>query len=171
MEIRLENCTIRSFKINDAPSLAHHANNKNIWLQLRDVFPHTYSEKDANFFIELCLKQNPQRNFAITINDEAVGAIGFTLQQDIERFSAEIGYWLSEKYWGKGITTNVLREMIKYGFETYKLNRIFALPLAKNEGSLRVLEKAGFEREGLLKQSAFKNNRFEDQFIYACLRG
>ncbi len=170
MEIRLENCTIRSFKINDARSLAHHANNKNIWLQLRDVFPHPYSEKDAELFIELCLNQNPQRNFSITINDESVGAIGFTLQQGNERFSAEIGYWLSEKYWGKGITTNVLGEMIKYGLETYNLNRIFALPLAKNEGSLRVLEKAGFEREGLLKQSAFKNNRFEDQFIYARLR-
>ncbi len=170
MEINLINCTVRSFKIDDAPSLAFHANNKKIWLQLRDIFPYPYSEKDAEFFIDLSLKQKPERTFTIAVEDKAVGAIGLVLQQDIERFSAEIGYWLAEKYWGLGIISEALKAVTKFSMNAFKLNRLYALPFANNAGSARVLENAGYVLEGRLRESAYKNDRFEDQFIYAYLK-
>ncbi len=170
MEIVLNNCTIRSFKQEDALSMAYHANSKNIWLQLRDTIPYPYKQKDGDFFIDLVLKQKPERNFAISVDDKAVGAIGIVLQQDIERFSAEIGYWLGEDYWGQGIATAALKAVTQYSIEEFNLNRLFALPFTKNKGSVRVLEKAGYVLEGRLRNSAFKNDHFEDQFLYAFLK-
>jgi ribosomal-protein-alanine N-acetyltransferase len=171
MEIILKNSIIRSFKIDDAPSLAYFANNKNIWLQVRDAFPHPYSDKDAELFIETTLKQKPECAFAITVNTRAVGVIGLHLQNDIERFSAEIGYWLGEEYWGRGVLTEALKAVTEFGFEEFNLNRVFALPFARNVGSVLVLEKTGFNMEGRLIKSAFKDGQFEDQFLYAYLKG
>ena len=107
MRIELSTCVVRSLRRDDAPSLAEHANNRDVWINLRDAFPHPYALADAESFIERCL-QPPETTFAIAVDGEAVGAIGYLVGKDVERTSAEIGYWLGESYWGRGIMTEVL---------------------------------------------------------------
>ena len=158
---------VRSFILTDAQEIANNANNLKVWEQLRDVFPHPYTEKDAKSFISFCQSQQPEINFAIVYKNEACGAIGLKLNSDIERFSAEIGYWIGERFWGKGIVSSVLKGFSEYAFEAYKLNRLYALPFSENRASNRVLEKAGYTLEGRLKKSAFKNGQYKDQLMYA----
>ena len=111
----------------------------------------------------------PVTSFAIIVSGAAVGGLGFELKTDIERYSAEVGYWLGEAFWGRGIATAALKTATQYALKTYGLNRIFALPFSENLASIRVLEKTGYRREGVMRRSAFKNGRFLDQAIYACV--
>lgn len=151
----------------DADSLVHHADNINVARQLRDRFPHPYTRADARAFIEQVLPANPQTNFAIEADGGAVGGIGFVPGTDVERFSAEIGYWLGEAFWGRGIATDALLLVTGYAFTRVNMLRLFALPFADNVGSARVLEKAGYAREGLLRHSSVKFGQPRDQLIYA----
>jgi len=167
MEIQLDECTVRSFRETDAASLARHANNRNVWINLRDAFPNPYSVADARRFIEAAIAAKPATRFAVAVEDEAVGAIGFALHQDVERVSAEIGYWLGEAFWGRGIMTEVVRAMTAYAVETHELTRVYALPFQWNQASFRVLEKAGYMMEGRLRRSAIKDGKIIDQFLYA----
>ena len=170
MFLELDRCAVRSFSISDADSIALHANNKKIWIQLRDIFPYPYSKQDALDFINFSINQVPECNFAITVDNKVVGTIGLVLNKDIERFSAEIGYWLGEPFWDRGITTKVLKAVADYAMDKFSLNRIYAYPFVRNTASVRVLEKAGFKNEGTLIRSAFKNKVFEDQYLYALVR-
>lgn len=170
MEQLLSTCAVRSFRPGDEPSLAANANNRSIWRNLRDRFPHPYTETDAANFIQLAAHADPECHFAITIDDRVVGGVGFHLQTDVSRLSAEFGYWIGEPYWGRGIVTQVVRAMVEYGFETYGLRRIYATVYAWNPGSARVLEKAGFEFEGRLKNSIFKDGELTDSLLYAVTR-
>jgi RimJ/RimL family protein N-acetyltransferase len=163
-------CEVRSWRNEDAASLARHANNRQIWLNLRDSFPHPYQCEDAERFLAGVVGQMPELNFCIAGRDEAIGGIGLRPWSDVERFSAEIGYWLGEAHWGRGIATAAIRAVTRHGLDTLGLHRIFALPYARNAPSLRALEKAGYVREGRLRKSAFKDGRFEDQFMYAFIR-
>jgi RimJ/RimL family protein N-acetyltransferase len=149
------------------PSLVRHANNRRIWLNLRDRFPHPYTSSDGNSFIRRVRASQPETTFAIEVDNEAVGGIGFMLQPDVERVSAEIGYWLGEIHWGRGICTDALRGVTEYAIAQHGLTRVFALPFAHNVASCRVLEKAGFVLEGLLRRSAIKDGRIADQKLYA----
>jgi [ribosomal protein S5]-alanine N-acetyltransferase len=167
MELELPHCTVRSYRMNDAVSLALHANNRKIWLNLRDGFPHPYAVEDANVFISRALEMQPEVNFAICVDDIAVGGIGFVLHTDIERISAEIGYWLGEPFWGRGIVTEALTALTAYAIQTHNLRRVFAVPFAHNKGSARVLEKAGFQLEGCMRNSAIKDGKVLDQLLYA----
>lgn len=151
----------------DADSLVHHANNINVARQLRDRFPHPYTRADARAFIDQVLPAHPQTNFAIDAGGEAIGGIGFVPGTDVERFSAEIGYWLGEAFWGRGIVTEALLLVTGYAFTRVNMLRLFALPFADNTGSARVLEKAGYVREGLLRHSSVKFAQPRDQLIYA----
>src|SRR5687768_3552405 len=118
---------LRRFRLTDKKSLAKHANNKKIGDNLRDRFPHPYTEDDAEWFITHVLSDNdPVKNFVIEINGEAAGAIGITPGEDVFRLNAEMGYWLAEEYWGKGIMTNVINAMVKHTFENFGLKRIYA---------------------------------------------
>src|SRR4029450_3433661 len=108
MRLQLKNCEVRSWKASDATSLTLHANNRKIWINLRDAFPHPYTLKDARAFIRTALQDRPERVFAIALRGEAVGGIGFSPHRDVERVSAEIGYWLGEEFWGQGITAAAL---------------------------------------------------------------
>ena len=110
---------------------------------------------------------NPETNFAIAVGDEAVGGIGFTLGMDVERCSAELGYWLGEAFWGRGITTAAVRAATQYAMTTYDLTRVFAVPFVENAASCRVLEKVGFVRECVMRRSAVKDGRVMDQVLYA----
>ena len=167
MEIKLKTCTVRSWRREDAESVARYANNRKIWLNLRDAFPHPYTNEDAHRFIDLCLQKDPETYFCIARDDEAIGSIGFGILSDVARFSAEIGYWLAEKYWGKGIMTEALKAVTDFAFAVHGLHRVFALPYEWNPASIRVLEKSGYKREGRLLLSAYKDGHLIDQFLYA----
>lgn len=167
MKLELKNCIVRSYQRDDAESLASHANNRAIWKNLRDGFPHPYSVENGKAFIEHALSMTPETNFAICVEGNAVGGIGFVLHSDIERISAEIGYWLGEPYWGRGIVTEALIAVTDYAIKTHYLRRVFAVPFAHNRGSARVLEKAGYTLEGRMRHSAFKDGQVIDQLLYA----
>lgn len=151
----------------DAPALADHANNKNIWLNLRDVFPYPYGIHDAESFIVHVIAAKPATVFAIATQSEAIGSIGLVPGEDVHRYTAELGYWLAEPFWGKGITTQAVNCLTAYAIQDLKLHRVFAEPFTTNQASARVLEKAGFTCEGILRSSAFKDNKIRDQFIYS----
>jgi RimJ/RimL family protein N-acetyltransferase len=163
----LKTCDVRSWRTSDADSLLCHANNRNIWLNLRDAFPHPYTKHDARAYIRSMRERTPETTFAIALNDEAVGSVGFVLRTDVERVSAEIGYWLAEPFWGRGIATEALVALTKYAIDTHGLTRIYALPFAWNLASCRVLEKAGYVLEARLRRSAIKDGEITDQMQYA----
>ncbi len=167
MKLRLTRADLRSFEAGDVESIAAYANNRQIWLNLRDRFPYPYTKGDAQRFIRASRKSAPECNFAIAVDGQAVGGIGFHLQGDVERVSAEIGYWLGEPFWGKGITTEALVALTKHAIKSHGLTRIFALPFAFNTASCRVLEKAGYVLEARLRRSAVKDGMVVDQMQYA----
>lgn len=171
MLLSLATCSVRSWKSSDAPAIARYANNRKIWINLRDRFPHPYTEQDARVFLRNVQTARHETFFAIAVDDEAVGGIGFMLQTDVERVSAEIGYWLGEPFWGRGIATDALKAVTRYAFEHHQLTRIFALPFASNAASCRVLEKAGYVLEGRLRRSALKDGVIVDQLQYAHVVG
>jgi RimJ/RimL family protein N-acetyltransferase len=167
MRLTLATCIVRSWEGGDARSIARHANNREVWLHLRDRFPHPYSERDAAQFIARARSAQRETNFAIEVNGEAAGGIGFLPGTDIERVSAEIGYWLGQAHWGRGLVTEALRAVTAYAVDAYGLTRVFAVPFAHNIASCRVLEKAGYQLEGCLRRSAIKDGRICDQRLYA----
>jgi RimJ/RimL family protein N-acetyltransferase len=158
---------VRSWRPGDADPLARYANNRKIWLNLRDAFPHPYTIHDAREFIRSIRSRTPETTFAIDVNGEAAGSIGFVLHRDVERVSAEIGYWLAETYWGRGIVADALAAVTTYAIEQHGLTRIFAVPFAWNAASCRVLEKAGYVLEARLRHSAVKDGQITDQMQYA----
>lgn len=167
MELNCEKCLLRAWHPNDVESLVRHANNRKVWLSMRDGFPHPYTQSDALDWIARARAARPVTSFAIVVANQPVGGIGFELRSDIERFSAEVGYWLGEEFWGRGIATDALKAATAYALQTYKLNRIYALPFSENTASIRVLQKCGYRREGILRLSAYKNGQFLDQALYA----
>ena len=167
MRLVLDCCTVRSWEYADVDTLPAYANNRKIWLNLRDAFPHPYTKQSARDWIRGVRQRSPETSFAIAVNDEAVGGIGFVMHSDVERVSAEIGYWLGEPFWGRGITSAALRAVTTYAIDTHGLTRLFAVPFAWNAASCRVLEKAGYVLEGRLRKSAIKDGRLTDQLQYA----
>src|SRR5215469_4499420 len=159
--------SIRQFRPEDAPALARYANNREIWLNLRDGFPYPYTEASAQFYLDLVSKQNPLTSFAMASPDEVIGAIGMTVNSDVHRLTAELGYWLAEPFWGKGIVTEAVTCLTAWAFEHLSLQRIYAEPFANNIASCRVLEKAGFTLEGRMRKNAIKDGVLLDQFLSA----
>jgi RimJ/RimL family protein N-acetyltransferase len=170
MLIDLGHLCIRPWSPADAEAIVRHVNNYNVTRQLRDRVPYPYTRADADAFLSKVTRERPETNFAIESGGEAVGAIGFMLGTDMDRVSAEIGYWLAEPLWGKGIMTAAVRAATEYGFATYGLTRIFATPRADNPSSIRVLEKAGYTREALLRRAAIKEGRIIDLLLYSQIR-
>ena len=160
---------IRHFKHSDAAAIVKYANNPKVSQNLRDRFPNPYTLKDARQWIASALHVKPRTHFAIATHEEAIGSISLELQPDVNCKSAEIGYWLGEPFWGKGIATNAVRKVVEHAFQTYDLVRIYAYVYETNPASAKVLEKAGFSREGTLRKSVFKNGKILDQFLYAIL--
>lgn len=163
---------LRPWDINDLETLVSIANNNNIAKYMADVFPHPYTIENGNAFITLAtndaMKSPPTAvRFAIIVNEKAIGGIGLHLQSDILRKNAEIGYWLAEEYWGKGIVTDAINQIVKYGFENLDIVRIFARIYGTNIPSQKVVEKCGFKLEGKYDKTIFKNGKFLDELIYA----
>jgi len=167
--MRLEGtrCIVRQWRMQDADALVRHADNINVARQLRDRFPHPYTRANASMFLKAATSAAEPSNLAIEVEGEAAGAIGYVPGIDVERYSAEIGYWLGESYWGRGIVTEALLLMSEHVFTTVNLLRLFALPFADNAASARVLEKAGFVREAILRSSSVKYGQPRDQALYA----
>ena len=160
-------CVLRPWNEGDQSSLVRHANDYEVWRHMRDQFPYPYTREAADEWIAFVAQHNPQTYFAVEVNGEAVGGIGLTLKSDVERCSAEIGYWLGEAVWGKSIATAAVQALTDFGFKTFGLTRIFAVPFANNPASMRVLEKAGYVREGVMRRSAIKEGVVLDQVLYA----
>ena len=157
---------LRKWNEADLNNLVKYANNENVAKWLTNGFPHPYTQDDGKAYLSMIANDNPVKVFAIEVNGEAVGSIGIFPQSDIHEKNAEIGYWLAEDYWGQGIMTKAIREIVEYGFQTFDIVRIFARPFSKNLKSQHVLEKAGFELEAILKKALFKNGEFMDELIY-----
>ena len=170
MEWKLTSCTVRSWEWRVREAIVRHANNRSVWINLRDRFPHPYTHADARNWLDTVVGISPETNFAIAVEGEAVGGIGFTVQHDVAHRSAEIGYWLGEDFWGRGIATEALIAVTDYAFANYDLCRLYAHVFDWNPASVRVLEKAGYEFEGRLKKSVTKNGQTIDQLMYAAIR-
>jgi RimJ/RimL family protein N-acetyltransferase len=168
--VDLGSCVVRDWRPSDAEALARHANSRAVWRNLRDAFPHPYSLADAELFLGVVGGLDPCTFFAVEVDGEAAGGIGYTLQSDVERLSAEIGYWLGERVRGRGIATAAVRAVTGHAFREHGLRRVFALPFAWNAASARVLEKAGYTLEGRMRQSAVKDGQVVDQLLYAVVR-
>jgi RimJ/RimL family protein N-acetyltransferase len=170
VHLRLGSCIVRDWAAGDLDSLVRHANNWNIWINLRDRFPHPYTEADGRGFLSHVTSRDAQTVWAIEVDGDAVGGIGLVLMSDVERVSAEIGYWLGEAFWSRGVMTEAVNAVTSEAFRQFELTRIFALPFADNPGSIRVLEKAGYVLEGRLPQSAIKNGVIRDQLQFGAYK-
>ncbi len=170
MNLRLQTCTVRSWEWGDRDAIVRHANNRKVSINLRDRFPYPYTARDARNWLDSVVDQKPETNFAIDVAGEAVGGIGFTTQYDVGRRSAEIGYWLGEEFWGRGIATEALIAVTEYAFANFDLCRLYAHVFDWNSASARVLEKAGYEFEGRLRKSVTKEGQTIDQLMYAMIR-
>jgi RimJ/RimL family protein N-acetyltransferase len=160
-------CLLRPWRPGDEDSLARHANDRGVWIHLRDRFPHPYTRTDAEHWVRLASGRTPPTDFAIAVGGQAVGGIGLVLHDDVERCSAEIGYWLGREFWGRGLATAAVRGLTGYAFAAHGLTRVYALPFADNAASLRVLQKAGYRCEGRLHRAAVKDGVVHDQVLYA----
>lgn len=166
----MEEVTLRPLTMADAPRLAGLANNEKVSINLRDGFPNPYTLADAERFIGMCLKHDPAQVLAIEFNGEYAGNIGLYPGEDVYRKSAEIGYFIGEPYWGRGIMTRAVILMVEYGFRNFDIVRIHTGVFEYNTASQRVLEKCGFKKEGVFEKSVYKNNRLWDEVRYALVK-
>lgn len=170
MELKCTHSLLRPWRLEDARSLCVHANNNKVSENLRDVFPFPYNLGDAEYFIKNIASSTVNLILAIEVDGQAVGSIGILPKTDVYQRSAELGYWLGEKYWGRGITTEAVATIVAYAFNMYDINRIYASVFERNTASMRVLEKCGFVREAILRKAVVKNGIVMDEYVYALLR-
>ena len=169
-DLGVAGASVRSWRRGDEASLVRHANNRKVWINLRDRFPHPYTQADAEQWIAFATAQEPQTNFAIAVGDEAVGGVGLDLKTDVERRSAEVGIWLGEAWWGKGIGTAAAKAMTEWAFATFDVCRLYCNVFAWNGASMRILEKAGYACEAQLRKAATKDGKTIDVYLYAIVR-
>lgn len=162
---------LRNWKVSDKEALTHYANNRKIWLNLKNQFPYPYQEHHADAWIEKMLTF-PEGTLHLIISSEEslIGAIGLEFGTDVACKSANLGYWLGEPHWGKGIATAAVKALVDYAFNTYDLVRISAEVFSWNLSSLRVLEKSGFKQEACLKKAVFKNGEITDLLVFALVK-
>ena len=158
--------SLRPWTIEDADTLTAYFNNVNIWNNLRDYIPHPYTAEDAEKFITSQAALFPTLNFAILNEQEIVGGIGITLQEDVYKMNVELGYWIAEPFWGQSIATVAVGLMTQYVFETFAVNRIVAEVFDHNKASMRVLEKNGYYLESVRRRGILKNDLLADDFVW-----
>ena len=170
MELKTPRTLIRPWQLGDEAALVQHANNRNVWRNLRDVFPHPYTQQDAQEWIQRASTAEPITSFAIVIDGVAAGGIGFIPRGDVHRHTVGLGYWLGEEYWGRGLMTEAVCAITGYAFQNAEVHRLYACVYAWNPASARVLEKAGYTLEGRMRQHATKDGEKVDELIYGLLR-
>lgn len=168
--IHTDPVALRPWRVSDRDTLVNLGNNPNIARYLTNAFPSPYTKEKADAFVAMANQEDPPRILAITLDEQPVGAIGLHPQMDIHCQNAEMGYWLGEPYWGRGIMTRAIRLMATYGFTHLPVNRIFARPFSTNIGSQRALEKAGFTLEARLQGTILKHGEVLDELIYGIRR-
>jgi len=160
--------TLRPWTLNDLESVSKHANNPKITQNMSDGFPNSIEKWKT--FIEFATSSKDILYLVIDINGEAIGSIGVSPKKDYMQKNAELGYWLSEEYWGQGIITKAIKEIVKLAFNKFDIERIYATPFEKNYASHRALEKAGFKLEARFSKIVFKNGEMLDELVYAIRR-
>jgi ribosomal-protein-alanine N-acetyltransferase len=167
----VEGLILRRWHTADLEPLVRYANNRQVWLNLKDRFPHPYTEADARAWFAHCdARTGEPTSFAIDWHGEAIGGAGLEPLADVYRLTATVGYWLGEPFWGRGFATQAVRALTAYAFSTFDLHRLEATVFDWNQASARVLEKAGYALEGRLRHSIIKDNRIADTLLYARLR-
>ena len=169
MELKLARSTLRPWRVGDEASLVENANNRRVWRNLSRL-PHPYTRQDAEAWITRASAHVPVVDFAIVVAGAAVGGIGIELGRDVFLRSAEVGYWLGEPYWGRGIATEALRAVTEYAFGTFDLCRLQAGVFEWNPASMRVLEKAGYTLEARYRKNVTKDGQTIDRLVYALVR-
>ena len=164
-----ENILLKELELSDTEKFAKLANNKKIWQNMRDVFPYPYSIDNAIDFISRTNESESSFVFGVFYNKELAGAIGLHRLDDINRFTVELGYWLGEPYWNKGIASKAVKKIIEFGFKNLDINRIFASTLETNIASQKVLLKNNFIFEGISRKSAYKDGVFLDEHRFSLL--
>lgn len=163
---------LRNWELTDAVDLARNANNARIAENLRNTFPNPYTSGDAEQYIRYCRRPDTGAlNWCIEAEGQAAGSIGVIFKDDVNCKCAELGYWLAEQFWGRGIMTAAVKEFSQFIFENYDIVRIYAEVFDSNVASQRVLEKAGFQKEAVLRRSIFKNGTIKDAYVYALVQG
>lgn len=162
--------TIRPWRAGDAAALVRHANSRMVWRNLLDGFPHPYRMEDAQWWLREA-QRPPVENFALEVGGEACGGIGLKRNGDAAYARMrELGYWLGEAHWGKGVMTEAVRLFTDYAFTAFGLARIEAGVFAWNPASARVLEKCGYVREAVMRARVCKDGELVDQWLYAKVR-
>lgn len=167
MRIDCGNCVVRDWSRSDKGSLLRHANNRNVWRNLTHLFPHPYTEADAENWFSLLENMAEPTHWAIEVEGQAVGGVGCTVGKGVRARSAQFGYWLGEPYWGRGIMTAAVQRIAPYVLSHFALVRLESPVFAWNPASMRVLEKSGFVREGLHGAALFKDGEIIDEVLYA----
>jgi [ribosomal protein S5]-alanine N-acetyltransferase len=170
MKITFDEFCIRSHEFSDLDVIVKYANNYNVSRLLRDQFPFPYTRFNAEAWLMETCNQEIETNFAIANDKEFIGAIGIVQQTDVNKYSAEIGYWIAEPFWEKGIVTSALRIFTEFVFDNFVVNRIFANVFEGNIASEKVLLKTGYKKEAVLRKAVCKEGIFLDQYIYAILK-
>ena len=171
MQVRLpSDACLRPWRAGDESSLVHHGNDRDIWRNLRDAFPHPYTVEHARAWVAFASAHTPPTQVAIEVEGEAAGGVGLMLKEDIHRRTAEIGFWLGRRHWGRGIGSAAVAAFSAYAFETFDVVRLEAGVIEWNPGSARVLEKAGFAFEGRHRHAVFKDGVVADELVFARLR-
>lgn len=160
---------IRELRESDSENLAKYGNNKKIWDNMRDYFPNPYLLEDGVAFIKMIQSKDPITTFAISYQDELIGVIGYNLQSDIYKHSAEIGYWIGEPFWGRGFVSKAIELTIEHAFSVMDLKRLYTSVFEHNKASARVLEKAGFNYEGMGEKAVMKNGEYYNDLRYGLL--
>lgn len=168
MQLQLKQALLRRWRSDDVPALVEAANNRNVSLTLRDGFPFPYTSAAAEAYIARVSDYDVP--FCIEVEGRAAGGIGLHRATDVHRITAELGYWLAEPLWGRGIMTEAVRAVVRHGFTAFPLERIEAYAFSNNPASVRVLEKAGFTREGLLRRNVIKHGQVLDSLVFSILR-
>jgi RimJ/RimL family protein N-acetyltransferase len=163
--------SLRNWYREDAQQLAAIANNKNIWLNVRDRFPHPYTVMEALQWIEKCSLEQPTQNFCIVYNGKVAGSIGVLPKDDVYRKTIEIGYIIGEQFWNKGIATKAVELLLQYIYEHFDVVRIFAEVFEHNKPSMKVLQKNGFYLEGLRRKAVVKDGVVMDDYVWVKLIG
>lgn len=169
IRLTLDDLILRPWTSEDEASLVQHANNRNIWLNVRDRFPHPYTDNDAKLWIKIANRDTTMLNLAMEVDQQAVGGLGVIFKDDVYHRTAEIGYWLGEAYWNQGLTSRAVAALSDYVLEHYDIIRLYAGIFEHNIASARVLEKAGYEFEARLRNSVTKDGQTMDELIYVRL--
>lgn len=164
-------CCLRPWRLEDKSALLIHANNRSVWRNLTAMFPHPYTAVDADAWLSIAAQQGPSIHLAVDFHGEAIGGIGVIAGEGIGRHTGQFGYWLGEARWGMGIATAAARAMSIHAFSGSHIFRLEAPVFAWNPSSMRVLEKVGFVREGVLRKSVYKDGQLIDSIMYALVRG